>query len=142
MAITLNAILPADMLDKLEQILNDSCAMIELGSGHTLSVSPEVSVITLSKDKPRPAITIWFSGKSESNLASFRAASADEFRLDEKVNRVLFNIVSPFLRERTELTPLAELNNEINADEALAYLITRHSWYRFGTLLQKESDTE
>ena len=137
-SIKLHASVPGDLYEKMDKLLAKSAAMIEFGSGYSLSVTHEVSVLTVKRGAPRPAVSLWFSGKNESPRAHFRTKSSRELGLDEKVNGLLFNIVSPYLRQHTELQPLQEMHNEVNAQETLQFLITRHSWRQFGLLLYQD----
>lgn len=137
-SITLHASVPADLYDKMEKILANSAALIELGAGYAVSVSHEVSITAVKKGSQRPAVSVWFSGKNESPRAHFRTKSSKELGMEEKVNSQIFNIVTPFIRHHTDLTPLVDFHNEVNAQETLQFLITRHSWRQFALLLYKD----
>ena len=141
-SLTLHASVPADLYEKAEKMLRRAAQIIEIGAGYSISVSPEISVVVVGKGKPRPAFSIWLSGKHETPRGSFRTTSESELGLDEKVNVVIFNIVSSYLEEHSSLSPLINLHNEINAEETLAYLITRHSWRHLGLLLYQNRPTE
>jgi len=90
--VKLRASVPADLYDKMERILAHSATVIERGSGYLVSVSTEVSVVTVTKGKPRPAVTVWFSGKYDTPRASFRTKSAGELGLDKKMHTHLLPI--------------------------------------------------
>ena len=141
-SIKLHASVPGDLIAKMEKILSATAAVIEAGAGYSVNVATEVSVVAVGKGRPRPPVTIWFSGKNESPRASFRTKSSRELGLDAKVNGFVFNIVSPFLREHSTLTPLEESHNEVNASDTLQFLITRHSWRQFGLLLYQDLNQE
>jgi len=141
-SISLHASVPADLLERMEKLLRRTALIIELGSGYSLSVTPEVSVVAVRKGKPRPPVSVWFSGKNESTRGSLHTKSAKDLGLDDKVNTTIFNIVGPFIDEYSELTPVQDIHNEINVEEALAYLITRHSWRQFGLLLYQNLEQE
>ncbi len=136
--VNLHASVPADLFEKMEKVLQHTATLIEMGSGYSLRVTPEVSVVAVKKGRPRPSVSIWLSGKSESPRGSFRTKHSKVLGLDEKVNTVIFNIVGPFLEQHTKLTPISEMHNEVNAQETLQYLITRHSWRQFGLLLYQD----
>ena len=141
-SLTLHASVPADLYERAEKMLRRAAQIIEIGAAYSISVIPEISVVTVAKGKPRPAFSVWLSGKHETPRGSFHTTSATQLGLDEKVNIAIFNIVSSYLEENSTLTPLVKPHNEINAEEALAYLITRHSWRQIGLLLYQNVPTE
>lgn len=141
-SITLHASTPADLYEKTEKMVRRAAQIIEMGSAYKIAVTPEVSVVAVAKGKPRPAFSVWLSGKHETPRSSFHTSSANEMGLDGKFNVAIFYIVSAYLEERSSLTPIVNLHNEINAEEALAYLITRHSWRQFGLLLYQDQAVE
>jgi hypothetical protein len=140
LSITVHCSVPVDMKERATQMINRLISIIHLGSGHSLNVDPDISTIPISVGKPRPPVTVWFSGKVESPRASFRTSSAKDLGLDSKLDEVIFNIVGPYLEENSDLTPFTDIPSEINAEECLAYLITRHSWRTFGILLYTEAE--
>ena len=138
--ITLHASVPGDLHAKMSKVLERSAALIEAGSGYGLQVNHEVSVLAVAKGKPRPAVSLWFSGRRESPRAHFLSKGSKELGLNEKVNGLLFNIVSPFLRQHTDLSPVIDLHNEVSAEDGLQFLLTRHCWRQFGMQLYQDQE--
>jgi len=141
--ITLCAGTGTALAEELEAVLERIAGEIGRASGGVIEVLAKVEQGKgqAMADRPSP-VALWLAGpegvESSSAVVSFTARPGDPLR--STVLRLVHQLVSGDLSAKGGWPPIARLEDDANAAEALMFRTTRLGWQTFGAALQPPSE--